>query len=64
MRRQTKKCITITINEGYIEDVLDFAQINLDALSEEDFLDYREAVYALREAARNARRVPQEANSA
>ena len=63
MPRQTKR-ITITINEGYIEDVLEFVQVNLDALSEEDFLDYREAVCALREAARQARRVPQEANSA
>ena len=63
MPRQTKR-ITITINEGYIEDVLEFAQINLDALSEDDFLDYRKAVYALCEAVQDARRVTNEVNNA
>lgn len=63
MSRQTRR-ITITINEGYIEDVLEFAQINLDALNADEFLDYREGVYALREAARHARRVSKEANNA
>ena len=50
------KKITIEVELDHIENLMEFAKINLDMLNIDEFEDYRESLYAVREAVAYARR--------
>ena len=50
------KKITVEVDLDHIENLIEFAKINLDMLNVDEFEDYRTSLYAVREAVAYARR--------